>query len=178
MLQVFKNIGEIKKGIQALEDSQRSTKQQIDDIHACVGNLVTKDDCEGHRQALEESLEEPDGPEKLGLLERGAKHAKALTAILVLMGMLGGGLVWVSRVINRVETALTAEVRAQQQQTQAVTAEVRQQQVQTKQVLKEVRMVRSQQKAGAVRDEADRAANRERRRRRPRTPVRATDNAR
>jgi len=119
MLQVFKDIGSIKTGIANLEGGQAELDGKVSGLHHTIAGLVTSDECEAHRDALEASMEMAEGPTAQlppggpGLLERAGKHAKAITAILVLLGMVGGILLVMSRLVGSVERTLAADRQAQ-----------------------------------------------------------------
>lgn len=143
MLTVFANIGEIKKGIDNLEEGQAETNKRISGLHAKIETLVTVEDCEASRLACQAqqaaraaapapvavSASGSPGAPSRGLLERLGDNAKALTAILGLLALLGGALLVLSRFINRVEDSLGATTRTQQAQTQQVLEAIRAPQV-------------------------------------------------
>lgn len=128
MLQVFKDIGSIKKGIENLEGGQGELDQKVSGLHRTVADLVTKEDCKDHRDVFCKKVdaklevvavavaEEPTGA-KNGLLERMGKKAGALMAILALLGVVGGGLLVLSRFIGSVERTLAADRKEQKQVT-------------------------------------------------------------
>jgi hypothetical protein len=105
MLQFAQDIGTIKKGVANLEKGQGEVNQKVSGLHATVANLVTREECVGRH----EDLEEVPG----GLLERLGKKAGSLMTIIALVAALGGGLLMFARFLSKVETSL--DVSAEQQ---------------------------------------------------------------
>lgn len=115
MITFAADIGAIKKGVENLEKGQEEVDQKVSGLHQTVADLVTKEDCAGHREALTVAEES----EAAGsLIDRVGKKAGAILAILALLGTLGGVLLVLSRFIGSVERTLEKDRAEQKQVTQ------------------------------------------------------------
>jgi hypothetical protein len=128
MLKVYRDIGEITTGIKGLQDGQETLNTTVGKLHDTVGTLVTKEDCESHREACDERLDEIAacaGQAKEVATKKGALAILGDNAgnIVKIMGFLGavGTLLWgAHEFLNRLEIGLARNAGEQKKATKMV----------------------------------------------------------
>lgn len=125
MLKFAEDLGHIKRGVHNLEDGQQELDEKVSGLYRTVGNLVTKEDCQAHRAETEVIVPEAAATAPPPLLDRMAKGAKSVTAILVLAGLLGGLLLAGSRFVSSVERALARDRAAQESARESLIQELK-----------------------------------------------------
>jgi len=134
---LYEDIGTIKKGIEGLEDQNETLTKKVDQLN---GKAVTHDECHARSGKICDKVDKTNnkideikeimkqeildtkaevsqvtcsGPAKENKpwILRAGKYAGAIAAVLALLGMLGGGILMLSRFISQVETSLTTSRR-------------------------------------------------------------------
>lgn len=134
LLRFAQDIGEIKAGVRSLDDGQRRADKKITDLNRSVAHLVTREDCQAHRDdvtekidtALFATVEPATAPRnRRTLLDLAGQKAGAIAAILTLLSMLIVGVIVVSRFVGSLERAIDQDRKQQQMATEQVLSELR-----------------------------------------------------
>jgi hypothetical protein len=144
MLKFAGDIGKIAEGVENLKDGQKEADEKLSNVHRRMDEMVTKPDCREHRDNLRRDVtgqfeakletafaeEEPivSGPPPVqsnGFLDRAAKNAKAITAILIFLGVAGGAILWFARTVAQLDERWATASQRQKAQTKAVLEELR-----------------------------------------------------